>query len=115
MPKKLLTLIILIVGVGLIISLSRDIWRLLRADDWVTQARLQVEELEKRNLELKELKDYYQSEEFVEEQARNKLNLAREGETVVILPPNVSELLGQQETKEPEEIPGWQQWWNLFF
>ena len=61
------------------------------------------------------LKQHYQGEEFIEEQARNKLNLAKEGETIVILPPNVEELVGWREENGPEELPNWQKWRNLFF
>lgn len=115
MRKKIINFTILIIGIGLIISLSRDIFRLLRAGDRIKQAQLQVEELEKENIELKELEEYYQSEEFVEEQARNKLNLAKEGETIIILPPNVEELVGWQEEEKPPELPNWKRWFRLFF
>lgn len=115
MRRKIINFTILIIGFGLIITLSRDIFRLLKAGDRIQQAQLRVEELEKENLKLKELKQYYQSEEFVEEQARNKLNLSREGETIVILPPNVEELVGWQEKEKPQEIPNWKRWWRLFF
>jgi len=114
-PKKAVSLIIIIIGIGLIVTLSRDIFRLLKADDRIRQAQLEVERLSQRNLDLEELKEYYQSEEFIEEHARNKLNLAREGETIVILPPNVEELVGFQEEKETPQIPTWKKWWQLFF
>lgn len=115
MPKRIVSFLILIVGIGLIVNLSRDILRLLKAGDRVRQTQLQVEELEKRHLEFEELKKYYQSEEFIEEQARNKLNLVREGETIVILPPNVGELVGWEEKENPQEIPNWRKWFKLFF
>ncbi len=114
-PKKVISLIIIVLGVGLIVTLSRDILHLLGADDRIHQAQLKVEELAQENLKLKELKEYYQSEEFIEEHARNKLNLAREGETIVILPPNVEELVGFKEEKKPPQIPTWKKWWQLFF
>lgn len=115
MPKRIISFIILIVGIGLIINFSRDILRLLKTGDRVQQTQLRVEELEKENLELRGLKEYYQSEEFIEEQARNKLNLVREGETIVILPPNVEELIGWKEEEKPQEVPNWKKWWRLFF
>lgn len=115
MRRRIVNFTILIIGVGLIINLSRDILRLLRAGDRIKQAQLRVEELEKEHLQLKELKGYYQSEEFIEEQARNKLNLAREGEIIVILPPNIEELVGWQEEEKPQELPNWQRWFRLFF
>jgi len=115
MRKKIINFAILIIGIGLIINLSRDILRLLKAGERIEQTQLRAEELEKENLQLQEMKEYYQSEEFIEEQARNKLNLSREGETIVILPPNVEELVGWQEEERPQELPNWQRWLKLFF
>lgn len=112
---KIINLAIIIIGIGLVISLSRDILRLLKSGDRVKLAQLQVKELEVKQAELEKQKEYYQSQEFVEEQARNKLNLSQEEETVVILPPNVEELVGYEPPREPEKIPNWQQWWRLFF
>ena len=115
MRKKAINLAILIIGIGLIINLSRDIFRLLKADDRIDQARFQAEKMAEKNAELRDLKEYYESEEFIEEQARNKLNLSKEGEAVVILPPNVEELVGWEEPQKIPEIPNWKRWWNLFF
>jgi cell division protein FtsB len=114
MRRKIINLAILIIGIGLIINLSRDILRLLKADDRISQAQQRVEELEKQQAELQEKKDYFESDQFVEEQARNKLNLSKEGEAVVILPPNVDELVGYQQPEETPVIPNWRQWLNLF-
>ena len=115
MRRKIISFTILIIGIGLIINLSRDILRLLKAGERIEQAQFRVKELERENIELQELEEYYQSEEFIEEQARNKLNLAQEGETVVILPPNVEELVGWQEEEKLPEIPNWKRWFKLFF
>ena len=117
MRKKLSTLAILIIGVSLIVNLSRDILRLLRAGEQVKMTEEKVRELEKEHEALVEKKEYFQSQEFIEEEARNKLNLAREEETIVILPPNV-EAMSQwmkQEGKKEEDLPNWQRWWKLFF
>lgn len=117
MKKRLLNLAILIIGIGLIINLSRDIYRLLGADDQIELAEVGLEELKKERQELLELEKYYQSEEFIEEEARNKLNMVRPGEAVVILPPNVGELVGSErgESDGGEPLPNWQRWWNLYF
>jgi hypothetical protein len=78
-------------------------------------AEEKVYQLEKEQQKLLEKRQYYQSEEFIEEEARNKLGLSRPGETIVILPPNVGEILGQKEGIPEKEIPNWQKWWKLFF
>jgi cell division protein FtsB len=114
MRKSLVKLAIIIIGIGMIVSLSRNIYRLLKAGDQVKLAQEKLEKLEKENQELAEKKKYYESEEFIEQEARNRLNLGKPGETVIILPPNA----GQTETNLPEkpaELPNWQQWLKLFF
>ncbi len=112
--KRLVKTVIVVIGIGLIISLSRNIYRLLKAGDQVNLAQQRLEELEKEHQKLLEKKEYYQSEEFVEQEARNRLNLGKPGETVVILPPNVGEVEGMAASSAPE-LPIWQQWWRLFF
>jgi cell division protein FtsB len=116
MRKKLVTLVILIIGISLIVNLSRDILHLLKAGDQIEKAEEKLTEEEKEHRELVEKEEYFQSPEFIEEEARNKLNMAREGETIVILPPNIEEMTKwmKPETKE-DDLPNWKKWWNLFF
>lgn len=114
LKHKWVQILIIIVGIGLIVNLSRDILRLLRAADELKLAAQRVEELQKEGESLTQKKNYYQSETFIEEEARNKLNMAREGETVVILPPNLKEVLGEKENQAAKPLPNWRQWLNLF-
>lgn len=107
--------LIIIVGILLIVSLVRNIRRLLRASGEIKLTEKKVQELEKENQQLAEKKKYYQSPEFIEEQARDKLNMARPGETIVILPPNVEEILGKTRKESLPELPNWKRWWKLFF
>jgi len=117
MRKKLLTLAILVIGVSLIVNLSRDILRLLKAGGQVKKAEEKLVDFEKEHDSLVEKKEYFQSPEFIEEEARNKLNLAKEEETIVILPPNVEEMSRWLEQKDSQEenLPNWKKWWRLFF
>lgn len=115
MPNRVLRMAIILIGIGLVISLSRSIFKLLQAADRLKLAEQELAQLEKEHQSLVEQKEYYQSEEFIEQEARNKLNMARPGEAVVVLPPNVGELLGETETKSVPETPNWKMWWELFF
>jgi cell division protein FtsB len=115
MKKRLFQLISIIIGIGLIIKLSGDILRLLKAGQQVKLAEKRVLELEKEKEKLFEKRQYYQSPEFIEEEARNKLNMARPGETIVILPPNLEEILGKQKQDSSPSLPNWKRWWKLFF
>lgn len=112
--SRLIKIAIIIIGIGLIISLSRNIYRLLKVGDQVKLTQQRLEELEKEHQELLEKREYYQSEEFVEQEARNRLNLGKPGETVVILPPNVGES-GEVISASTPELPNWRKWLRLFF
>lgn len=109
-----LQIFLAIAGIALIVNLAKDTLRLLRSSQQLKTAAQEVEKLEKETLSLIEKKEYYRSDEFIEEEARNKLNMVKEGEVVVILPPNVKEILGEVEAKIEAPLPYWRQWLNLF-
>ncbi|MGB9706966.1 MAG: FtsB family cell division protein [Microgenomates group bacterium] len=115
MKKRLVQTIFIIIGVALIIKLSGDILRLLKAGDQVRLAEKRVLELERKKEKLSEERQYYQSKEFIEEEARNKLNMAKPGETIVILPPNIGNLVSRPQPELNPQLPNWKKWWKLFF
>jgi len=114
LKKKPIQVLIIVIGIVLIVSLSRSILKMFRAKDELKLAEQKIEELQKEAAILTEKKDFYQSEEFIEQEARNKLNMVKEGETVVVLPPNLKELLGGRENQPQILLPNWRQWLNLF-
>lgn len=113
--KRIIQVVIIIIGLILIIKLLGDIFRLLKAGEQVRLAGEKVYQLEKEKKELQGKHQYYQSEEFIEEEARNKLNMARPGETIVILPSNLGELVGKSRPSPSGNIPNWQKWLKLFW
>ena len=112
--RKPIQILIIIVGIILIVSLSRSILKMFKARDELKLAEQKIEELQEEAASLTEKKEFYQSEEFIEQEARNKLNMVKEGETVVVLPPNVKEILGEKEIQPQISVPNWRQWLNLF-
>ncbi|PIU33387.1 hypothetical protein COT04_00250 [Candidatus Shapirobacteria bacterium CG07_land_8_20_14_0_80_39_12] len=112
--KKPIQILIIIIGIVLIVSLSRSILKMFKARDELRLVEQKIEELQKEAASLTVKKEFYQSEDFIEQEARNKLNMVKEGETVVVLPPNLKELLGEKENQPPASLPNWRQWLNLF-
>ncbi len=110
--NKLINLIILILGLFLIVNLTRSIWELLGAGDRIKEAEEKVAQLRLKNDELKKRFSEVQSPAYLEKIAREKLGLAKEGEVVVILPPYQPAPAPQE---SQENLPNWQKWWNLFF
>lgn len=115
MKNKLLLLALVILGLCLIVSLSRDIINLIQKEKEIKKSQLEVEELEVKNEELEKQLEYVKSAEFIEKEAREKLGLAREGETIAILPENIEELVGAEKKEKEEELPNWKRWLKLFF
>lgn len=115
MRKKAIQIAIIIIGISLIVNLTRDILRLLKVGERIKMTENKLEEAREEERLLLEKEEYYASEEFIEETARNKLNMARPGETIVVLPPNLAEVVGRKEKESVQELPNWEKWWQLFF
>lgn len=116
--------IIVLVSIFMIVSLSKSV-----VDLWERRNILEAEEkrltqLEKKNDELEQKLRMVQTPAFVEKEARERLGMAKEGETVILMgdisreesiinTPRVltkgsnDDILGQQ--------PYWKQWWHMFF
>jgi cell division protein FtsB len=112
--NKLIQALIIIVGVGLIVNLSRNILKLLKSAEEMKLTEQRIERLESEAKDLAQKKEFYQSEDFVEQEARDKLNMAKEGETMVVLPPNIKEVLGEKENLPSRPLSCWHQWLDLF-
>ena len=113
MKKTLCQLAILGFGFYLEIALSRELFSLVKKGERTKQMEQKATELETKKKELTERLEYVKSEEFVEKEAREKLNMAKEDEVIVVLPEKL-ELRGQ-ESEIDEDLPNWRQWLRLFF
>lgn len=66
---------------------------------------------QQKNKFLKERLSYVKTDRFVEEEAREKLGLTKQGEKIVILPKKG----GKIDQQQAEDKPNWQKWWDVFF
>lgn len=110
MSSNFIKIIAFILGLFLIINLSRsifDLWQkgglLDKEEERFARARLNNEELTKEYQDL-------QSPEYIEKQARDKLGLGKEGEVAIVLPPQETQTETQQQEKT---LSTWEQWLNL--
>lgn len=113
MQNKLIQLILGIAAIMLVVNVVHTWINLEKRGDIVkeTAGRLEKSKQQKENLE-RELARV-QSQEYIEKEARDKLNLGREGEVVLLLP-TIS--TNQGPTPTPlQDVPNWQRWWKLFF
>lgn len=116
--KDYLNYILLFLAFLFIVSLIRNILRINQANKEILKAEERVDEAIAENNELNVKVEELRSPEFQEVQLRDKLDLAKEGEVVVVLPDE--EILRKLAPKRIEEEnilpdPNWKRWMNLFF
>lgn len=120
MAKKLLysktfIIFLVIVLILIVIALGRESYRYFRIGQEIKDLEKRIEDLEASNEELAWMEEYFQSEEFLEKEARLKLNLTKPGEKLIIVK-TPERLEGEeQETTVAKEISNIQRWWEYFF
>jgi|GEM_PF-368483 len=113
MRRNLILIAAILVSILLAINSSRRILTFRTTAQGVSAAQKQLADLKRENEVLKKELDFKKSDQFAEEEIRNKLGLAKPGETIVVLPKEENTKYQIPNTKY--ELPNWQKWWNLFF
>lgn len=115
--KRSLRYIFILLTLLLSLSLIRNIIKISQAGRAIDDASLRVEKLKEENLELNKRLGKVQSEEYIEGELRDKLGLAKEGETIIVLPEeDVVRSLAPKLVEEEETLPdpNWKKWIHLF-
>lgn len=101
-----------------LVSLVRNVLKITEAKKSIDEARASVSKLTKENSDLKEKLLAVQSESYTEKQLRDKLGMAKEGETIVVLPDKEAIRQIAPKVEEEEEVlpdPIWRRWLKLFY
>ncbi len=115
MIKKVILASIILVVLLFTYNLLKQISDALKSGDRLSSAAEIVYKLEAKNRELKKKLTEINSAEFIEKQARNKLGLSKNGETIVIIPEEkLKSILGASHSAEIR-LPNWLGWWRVFF
>ncbi len=114
--KPFFSILISVVSLFLILNFSRELINLSQAGNRLEEIREDVKKLRFKNWQLKQEVDYRKTDEFLEKEIRDKLGMARKGETVVILPQEKIEKIASQAAAEKKErqLSIWRQWLELF-
>src|SRR3972149_7183526 len=113
MTRNLILFMAMLVGVILAVNSAKRIHSFSQTSQKVQEAEDKLEALRKENEALKNELKYKESGGFAEKEIRDKLGLAKEGETIVVIPQESS---GQpQESGGQDTRPKWQKWRGFFF
>lgn len=108
--KLLYWILVGVMGVFMV-RLSGSVWRLWKAGERIKQAEADVRKQEAENQDLKKRLAEVQSPEFVEKEAREKLGLGKEGETIVVMPDNANP---KSQISNPNNEANWRRWWKVY-
>jgi len=111
--KKVVFFTTIIASLIIINNLIQSIYSLWHKKELLVTAQTQLEKEKERNRQLSQRFKVVQSQEFIEEEARNKLFLGRPGESQVIIPQSLASAAASR-GKIPQK-PNWKLWWELFF
>lgn len=125
--RKLAWLIRVLLVMGLAI-LALIIWAVLKETNKKNQVQSEIDKLreeakkvEKDNSELTDKLAYFESPDFKEKEAKDKLNLQNPKENVVIIKSNLNKETGDVSNNQPDKvevkikISNVQKWWGYFF
>lgn len=90
-------------------------------DQEIEKLRQEAGKIQANNQELQEKIAYFKTSDFQEKVAKEKLNLQKPDEQVVIVKPSPSYEIVEQESPNSQElevaqnIPNYKKWWNYLF
>lgn len=110
--------IVILVSLFMIISLSQSVVDLLEKRAIVKQEQERLSDLKEKHEELTKKFEMVQTPAFIEKEARERLGMAKDGETVIImgdssLPQQQAEGKVLNDLSRPES--NWKRWWQVFF
>ncbi len=106
--------LILVIGWLLIVSLARDVWQIRTGFGRITEANSRLVAEEAKNQSLKAKLGLVLTNEYKEKLIREKLNMQKEGEVLVVMPEK--SLIQNQTTGDNQSdiVPSnWLKWWKL--
>lgn len=112
--KKIVFWIIIILWLNVLYQLSFSIYSLWQKQDVITLAQKNLEKSKKENENLKKEIVRAKTKTFIEEEARNKLFMIKNGEKTLIIPDNLIQV-AKINSSDKSKDPNWKQWWSLFF
>ena len=113
MKRNILLIVGILVLFLLVFNSGKRLLLLRTNSQKVLSSEMRLEELKKENEALKFELEYKKTNEFAEEEIRNKLGLAKEGETVVILPKD--QTIESTSNNSGSDLANWEKWRDLFF
>ena len=113
--KRILFFAIVIAAFFILHNLAQSLYTVWQKRDLILEANRSLEREKKENQELKAKLIQAKDQSFVEEEARDKLFMAKPGEKIVLIPTPVVNASLSSKPKPQDTRPNWQKWQEVFF
>lgn len=103
------------------IVLGKMVWQNYQINQQIKNLEKEVAAIEADNQKLSDLVSFFQTEDFKEKEAREKLGMVKPGEKVLVFPgidSNEVSILEDdtgQKKEEEKKLSNIQKWWKFFF
>ena len=105
------------ISLALLVGIFQQFYYRYQVKKDLDRLNTEIANFNKQKEDLNNLLDYYKNESNLENEARVRLNLKKEGENVVIILPTAtsteSDKISSQ--RDIENMPNYKQWWHYFF
>jgi cell division protein FtsB len=114
--SKYFIIFLALVLILVVVALGRESYRNFRIGREVKDLEKKTENLKISIDDLLKTQDFFHSQEFLEKEARLKLNLIKPGEKLIIVTQQEEpEEKAEQKETAAKEISNIQRWWEYFF
>jgi len=122
--SRLSLFLLLLAVIWLSLVLVKTFYRRHQLDNEISSLKGEIDKLEKKHQELDQLISYVGSQDFLEKEAKDKLNLKKEEENVAMINESAlgREVAGEAATTTSAQNPAGSnnenkliQWWKFFF
>ena len=111
--------LVILVSIG--VSLGKEAYRKRQVQKEIEDLQSQIKQLGQENGDLNNLIAYFSTPQFQEKEAREKLNLQKDNEQMIILHKDLAaknqpqDSGGQAPIAQNDNSPNWRKWLNFFF
>jgi cell division protein FtsB len=111
----------IIVLIVISFSIYRQVLKEKEIQKEINKLKQEAETINRENFQIQDKIAYFESKDYQEKEAKDKLNLQSPEEKVIVVKPSITDQ-PQIKTEEPQtkkdvapSIPNYLKWWNYFF
>lgn len=103
------------VSLALLLGIFQQFYYRYQVQTKLNELNAEVANYKKQQEDLTKLIEYYQDPSNLENEARVRLNLKKEGEKVIIILPTATSTSENVISSNDENMPNYKKWWYYFF